>query len=146
MTPATMTREEALAAAKSLWGDRGDTVQLGKAFFAGVQRSKNEWDWRAVGDSWSNAIDNARAGEGERKAASAAIKERFARVTVRIDGDVITRNWRGTDYTVKRVDGGFEFAGKVESSLTAIAKIITGARAISGPRFFGVAGDKERAS
>ena len=35
-------------------------------------------------------------------------------------------------------NGGFEFAGVTHTSLTAIAKAITGAKSISGPRFFGV--------
>ncbi len=150
MTPATMTREDALAAARALWGDRADTVVLGKSHFLGVQRSAREWDWRVDGGSWTEAVEKARAGEDARRvdasAKGKALAEKFGRVVVRIDGDSLVREWHGKQYTVTRVADGFEFAGKVHSSLTSIAKIITGARAISGPRFFGVDGGKERAS
>lgn len=137
MTPA-MTREQAVEAARALWGPRADSVRLGASYFLGVQKSRLEWDWRAHGSSWSAAVADAQSKEADRRAASAEIKERFARVPVRIDGDVITREWHGKTYAVTRVDGGFEFAGVVHKSLTSIAKSITGATSISGPRFFGL--------
>jgi len=133
-----MTREQAVEAARTLWGPRADSVKLGKSYFLGIQRSKHEWDWRAFGTSWETALTDAQAKESDRKAASAEIKERFARVPVRINGDVITREWHGKQYVVTRVEGGYEFAGTVHKSLTSIAKIVTGAASISGPRFFGV--------
>ena len=55
-------------------------------------------------------------------------------------GDVIERVYRGDTYVVtKTADGTFEYDGKTYKSLTAVAKVITGADAISGPRFFGLA-------
>lgn len=53
-------------------------------------------------------------------------------------GMVLTKNWRGHDYAVKRVEDGYEYDGQVHSSLSAIANIITGARH-NGNEFFGVA-------
>jgi len=138
-----MTRDQALAAAREMWGPRGDTVKLGVSHFVGYQISKDRWNWIGHGHDWQSAIADANAQEPERKAKSAELKERLGRVVVRIDGDVITREWHGKTYTVTRVADGFEFAGVRHKSLTAIAKSITGAKAISGPRFFGVAEQKE---
>jgi hypothetical protein len=141
-----MTREQALAAAKALWGERGDTVALGRAFFIGIQRGRHEWDWRAVGSSWQEAVDNARANETARKAESKKIGERLGRVVVRLDGNTIKREWRGRTYVVTRVEDGWLYSGEKYSSLTAIAKVITNAKAINGRAWFGVGPRKEKAS
>ncbi|MFN0149941.1 MAG: DUF2924 domain-containing protein [bacterium] len=134
----TMTRDAALAAAREMWGARGDTVMLGASHFIGVQTGRDRWDWRGHGTTWEAAVADAKSQEADRKKNSAALKEKFGRIPVRIDGDTITREWHGKQYVVTRVEGGFEFAGTLHKSLTSIAKIVTGARAISGPRFFGV--------
>lgn len=52
-------------------------------------------------------------------------------------GTRLVRSWRGTSYTVEVVEDGFLFDGERHTSLTAIARQITGA-AWSGPRFFGL--------
>ena len=52
-------------------------------------------------------------------------------------GTRLVRSWRGTSYTVEVLEGGFLFEGKRHTSLTIIARQITGA-AWSGPRFFGL--------
>lgn len=52
-------------------------------------------------------------------------------------GTRLVRSWRGTSYTVAVAEDGFLFDGERYSSLTAIARQITGA-AWSGPRFFGL--------
>ncbi len=49
----------------------------------------------------------------------------------------LIREWSGETHMVEVVDSGYLWRGKAYSSLTAIAKAITGAR-WSGPRFFGV--------
>jgi hypothetical protein len=54
-------------------------------------------------------------------------------------GAHLVREWNGRTYQVHVVDGGFELDGKYWSSLSAIAKHITGAT-WSGPRFFGLNG------
>jgi hypothetical protein len=48
----------------------------------------------------------------------------------------IERVYKGETFTVTPTAGGFEIGGKVFRSLTSVAKAITGAKAISGPRFF----------
>lgn len=53
-------------------------------------------------------------------------------------GEKITRSYRGKDHIVEIIDGGFRHAGHDYTSLTALAKEITGYRAISGPAFFGL--------
>lgn len=52
-------------------------------------------------------------------------------------GTKLVRSWRGETYAVSVIDDGFLFKGQRRSSLTAIAREITGA-AWSGPRFFGL--------
>lgn len=137
-----MTREAAVAVARELWGPRGDSVRIGKSCFLGVQRSRHEWDWRAHGTSWEEAVADARRQKEESAATSATLKEKFARVPVRVDGNKLIRDWHGKQYEVEQTETGFVFAGTEHSSLTAIAKIITGARSISGPRFFGLSEPK----
>jgi hypothetical protein len=52
-------------------------------------------------------------------------------------GAYLLREWNGRTYQVHVTDDGFEMDGKSWSSLSAIAKHITGAT-WSGPRFFGL--------
>ena len=53
-------------------------------------------------------------------------------------GEKLTRTYNGKDHVVEVVDGGFRYQGETYTSLTALAKKITGYRAISGPAFFGL--------
>ena len=53
-------------------------------------------------------------------------------------GARLVREWNGSTHVVEVVDGGFIWNGERYSSLSAIARAITGAR-WSGPRFFGLA-------
>lgn len=52
-------------------------------------------------------------------------------------GTRLMRDWQGQTYHVTVLAQGFEYNGKVYSSLTAIARLITGT-AWSGPLFFGL--------
>ena len=52
-------------------------------------------------------------------------------------GTRLMREWNGTKYSVLVTADGFDFAGRTWSSLTMIARQITGAHQ-SGPRFFGL--------
>ena len=63
-----------------------------------------------------------------------------ARQTVR-PGARLVREWNGRTYTVSVTEDGFDYAGTVYSSLTKVARIITGAH-WSGPRFFGLTSRK----
>lgn len=54
-------------------------------------------------------------------------------------GSQIVRKWNGKTYTVHSTDQGFVLNGVTYTSLSAVAKAITGAH-WSGPRFFGVNG------
>ncbi len=51
----------------------------------------------------------------------------------------LVREWNGRTYTVTVTEDGFEHDGETYSSLTAVARVITGAH-WSGPRFFGLNG------
>jgi hypothetical protein len=52
-------------------------------------------------------------------------------------GTRLMRDWHGSTHVVDVVEGGFAWRGEVYSSLSAVAREITGAR-WSGPRFFGL--------
>ena len=54
-------------------------------------------------------------------------------------GTRLVRDWHGTGHTVTVLDSGFEYDQRRWSSLTSIARHITGAK-WSGPRFFGLTG------
>ena len=53
-------------------------------------------------------------------------------------GARLIREWNGYSHVVEVVEGGFIWNGERYTSLSAIARGITGAR-WSGPRFFGLA-------
>ena len=52
-------------------------------------------------------------------------------------GARLIREWRGRTHNVTVTEDGFEYAGTSYSSLSRIARMITGAK-WSGPRFFGL--------
>ena len=52
-------------------------------------------------------------------------------------GSRLVRHWHGKAFCVTVLDNGFEFEERHYSSLTQVARTITGA-AWSGPRFFGL--------
>jgi len=52
-------------------------------------------------------------------------------------GARLVREWHGRTHTITVTEDGFEYAGVTHSSLTKVAKKITGAH-WSGPRFFGL--------
>jgi len=56
-------------------------------------------------------------------------------------GVTLVREWNGRTYQVSVLEDGFSMDGKDYTSLTAIAKKITGAK-WSGPRFFGLTGKR----
>lgn len=58
-------------------------------------------------------------------------------------GTQLIREWNGRPYRVEVTDGGFMLDGKNYSSLSAVAKKITGAH-WSGPRFFGLGTSKSK--
>ena len=58
------------------------------------------------------------------------------RKTVLSPGTRLSRDWQGKTYTVDVLDKGYAYDGKLFTSLTPIAKAITGSHR-SGPQFFG---------
>jgi hypothetical protein len=56
-------------------------------------------------------------------------------------GTVLTREWSGQHHRVMVLDGGFVWQGRTYSSLSEIAKAITGTK-WNGPRFFGLRDQK----
>ena len=60
-------------------------------------------------------------------------------------GTVIIKHWRGARHVVTILTGGFEHQGKVFSSLSQLAREITGTR-WNGPAFFGLRKRQRRAA
>lgn len=58
-------------------------------------------------------------------------------------GTRLLREWQGQSYEVTVMDGGFAYRGKRYSSLSEIARLITGTR-WSGPAFFGLKQARKR--
>ena len=52
-------------------------------------------------------------------------------------GTRLVREWNGQRHEVTAREGGYEYSGRCYKSLSAIAKVITGAH-WSGPQFFGL--------
>lgn len=72
------------------------------------------------------------------RAASGSVPMLPARASTALrPGTRLVRSWHGTTYAVLVTDDGFEFDGRAFTSLTTIAREITGV-AWSGPRFFGL--------
>lgn len=75
----------------------------------------------------------------------AAMRKRLRRKTIAdpgsaIDleiGTILNREWQGQPYAVEVVGDGFRWNGTTYSSLSAVAKTITGT-SWNGPRFFGL--------
>ena len=59
------------------------------------------------------------------------------------EGAQLVREWNGRTYRVDVVEGGYRFDGQLLTSLSAIARRITGT-AWSGPRFFGLTDRRRR--
>ena len=59
------------------------------------------------------------------------------RKTMLSAGTRLSRDWQGRTYVVDVLDKGFAYNGKLFTSLSPIAKTITGSHR-SGPHFFGV--------
>ena len=72
-----------------------------------------------------------------KKSAAAAPTERDTGLPA--PGTTIERLYKEKTYRVEVLEHGFRFDGREWRSLTAMAKEITKAPAISGPRFFGIA-------
>lgn len=57
-------------------------------------------------------------------------------------GTVLTREWEGQHHRIMVLDGGFAWQGRTYSSLSQIAKAITGTK-WNGPKFFGLRDQKQ---
>lgn len=57
-------------------------------------------------------------------------------------GAVLVREWKGQSHRVMVLEDGFAYEGQSYSSLSEIARLITGAR-WNGPKFFGLRADHQ---
>ena len=63
------------------------------------------------------------------------------RIARPIAGTRLVREWKGVEHHVTVLDNGFEYQGRKYTSLSAIARAITGTR-WNGPLFFGMRSSK----
>ena len=70
-------------------------------------------------------------------ASEQSVQRRHRSRTALRPGNRLIRRWRGRTYVVEVSDAGLIYEGKRFSSLTVIARTITGTR-WSGPKFFGL--------
>lgn len=70
------------------------------------------------------------------RALKAVVNGRAAPKTVLV-GTRLVREWNGTTYEVEALERGYLWSGETWTSLSAIAREITGTK-WSGPRFFGL--------
>jgi hypothetical protein len=54
-----------------------------------------------------------------------------------ISGTRLVREWQGVEHTATVLDDGFEYQGRCYTSLSAIARAVTGTR-WNGPLWFGL--------
>jgi hypothetical protein len=79
------------------------------------------------------------------KQAAIPLTQAFERQTRNLSaGTVLTREWDGQHHKVMVLEGGFAWQGRSYSSLSEIAKAITGTK-WNGPRFFGLRARKQAA-
>jgi hypothetical protein len=77
------------------------------------------------------------------KQAAVPLTQAFERRTRELSpGTVLTREWSGQHHRVMVLDGGFAWEGRTYSSLSEIAKVISGTK-WNGPRFFGLRDKKQ---
>jgi Protein of unknown function (DUF2924) len=77
------------------------------------------------------------------KQAAVPLTQGFERRTRDLSpGTVLAREWGGQHHRVMVLDGGFAWQGRTYSSLSEIAKAITGTK-WNGPRFFGLRDRKQ---
>ena len=84
------------------------------------------------------AVKKLKASKAGFKAKKATAKKGERDPRIPAPGGVIERKYKGQVLKVKVLAQGFEFEGETFSSLTALALKVTGAKAISGPRFFNI--------
>ncbi|MGJ8563116.1 MAG: DUF2924 domain-containing protein [Alphaproteobacteria bacterium] len=93
----------------------------------------------SLGKVPSSAVENDREEDAATTTPNAKTKPRRkapARLAL-VPGARLVREWNGQAYTVSVIKEGFVYKDRTWSSLSAIAKDITGAH-WSGPRFFGL--------
>lgn len=102
----------------------------------------------AIADAKARASKGSKGSRGSKGSASkkaAPAKQPALTTTTKTGvaippvGETLVRSYKGREVKVKVLPNGFEWNGTEYRSLTAVAKAVTGAGAISGPWFFGLA-------
>lgn len=85
----------------------------------------------------SNAVSSFTKVDSKRDRPITASTQQSSQPPILAAGTQLVREWNGRPYRIEVIESGFVLDGKSYSSLSAIAKKITGAH-WSGPRFFGL--------
>jgi hypothetical protein len=137
--------EEADAAAlRQIWHETGGTAPP-NTFTARLMRLSLAWEVQAASEGGESARDRKswqrimRVRSGPVRQAGGPIPRR----TTACDGTRILKAWGGTTHEVLITgDGGAIWNGNSYSSLSAVARAMTGTNR-NGPKFFGLRGDKQ---
>jgi len=98
-----------------------------------IQAKTSRPDVRALKTAVNKLLRSGGETDEELGATAALFKPKI----VLSPGTRLSRAWQGNTYVVDVLDKGYAFDGKLYSSLTPIARTITGSHR-SGPHFFGV--------
>lgn len=92
---------------------------------------------RAIANRWQEGVHGGLAAEMLQTIDRLVAEHDSPKGRNASSGTRIVRHWRGEDHHVLASEGGYVYRQRTFSSLTAVAKTITGQH-MSGPAFFGV--------
>ena len=126
------------ATLRRLW-DKSKGTKPPKTFTSRLMRLALAWDAQAAREggetaqarrNWNRVIKE-RSGGGSTKREGIALRPPIC------EGTRILKNWGGTTHEVLVIEGGASWNGQSYTSLSAVARAMTGTNR-NGPKFFGL--------
>lgn len=126
--------------------DRSGLIQAWNTSFDGPPPPSTSQDMMRLIMGWELQAKSARSDVRELKVAVSKLTSKGDKCgvipitklkTTLSAGTRLSREWQGRTYSVDVLDKGYAYEGKLFTSLSPIAKAITGSHR-SGPHFFGV--------
>ena len=125
---------------KVMWKDLydQDTPNHGKPYLVRKLAYRiQELAFGGLAETTEQRLDALAQGKEDPKAKTGATGSRRKKANTPGPGARLVREWKGREYVVMVMEGGFEYQGRKFRSLSAIAREITGTQ-WSGPVFFGI--------
>lgn len=112
--------------------------------FAGLAPKAKRWMAEIAGDAEGEISLPLRAFTGQLglRVRTRKKKERIRDARIPPPGTVISKKYKGNEYSVKVLETGFEYEGACYRTLSAVANEITGSHS-NGYAFFGLAGNEQ---